>query len=221
MIRFARRAALCLALCLVSLASAAAPTPCKGLDAAGLAKLKISMKPVKTFCYTDKSGSYQVYLTEKLDKFPGKAPLSTVLEAQIVKIPATGNPVISTTVRETSTNSEAGGYFSSKLLELSDIDGDGLVDPIVVFRFCEKDGNGGYDEDPFSGRMKTVIVHKGAKASVDAVTGTLDNERSTKGDAAYFALPAKVQAYLVKKFGGIYSAKQFGYDNSKGFKPTK
>ncbi|MBK8800451.1 MAG: hypothetical protein IPN71_00045 [Fibrobacteres bacterium] len=34
-----------------------------------------------------------------------------------------------------------------KLLDV-DIDGDGLVDPIVVFRFCEKDGNGGYDGDP-------------------------------------------------------------------------
>lgn len=213
--------ALGFALSIASLATAAAPVACKGLDAAGLAKLQISMKPVKTYCYADKSGSYQVYLTEKLDRFPGKSPISSVLEAQIVKIPASGSPVISATVRESVSAKDAGGYFSSKLLELTDIDGDGLVDPIFVFRICAKGEDGGYDEDPYTGRMKFVILHKGTTASVEAITGTLDDERSTKGNAAYFALPAKVQAYLVKKFQAIAKAGQFGLDNSHGYRPTK
>lgn len=211
----------CLVLGWATLGMAGGARVCSPAESKVPAGVAVPAKVVKVFCYEDASGTYRAFLSESQDRFPGKEPLSSRLTATGVRIRSDSGALVAWTVEESARTDEAGGYFGTKLAEWTDLDGDGLVDPVLVVRYCRRDGQGGYEEDPFSGRMKNIVLHGPSRAQVEGISGLLDHERSLKADSAYFALPQAIRAHLVGKFRAVYESNQFGYDNSHGFRPQK
>lgn len=192
------------------------------LNAEALKKAGFELPVFKRYCYSDKAGSHVLLLGEKQDlPFP-EEKLSSVIQAALYKVGADGVSLTPEwSIRDFPGRDEAGVNFRSKLIELTDIDGDGLVDPVLVYRFFEPDGADRIVNDDFVGRIKIVTFHQGRKASIHAITGNLDGDRRTTANASYFELPKPVQQHLVKKMAAMYSAGQFGFDNSYGFVPRK
>ena len=182
---------------------------------------KVTLPVFAHFCYRDKSGDYVVYLTESGDRRYDGDTLSSKIGAHLFKINAGPTLVARGTVSDSAPEGTAGVEWWTKLTELDDIDGDGLVDPILVYRFYDHSDNGKIMEDPYEGRLKIIAFHRDAKAAIRAITGDLDGQRSTTASAPYFKLPPVLQTHLVRKMERMYEAHQYGFDNSYGFKPQK
>ena len=79
--------------------------------------------------------------------------------------------------------------FWSISCQFNDIDGDGLVEPILVYGTF---GPNGYDD----GRAKIILLYKGQKVAIRHQNGVLDNERKTQVDLTFYALPSKIQDHV-------------------------
>lgn len=178
---------------------------------------KDSFTVFKRTCYTDASGSYILDLLVNKAKPAPKSQLSHALQIQLFKLDK--GTRLQSMARDASSANEAGVAFLPELIEVGDIDGDGLIDPIIVYRFFERDRS--LQDDAFSGRIKIIMFYKGQKVAIRAVTGTLDGSRSTTASANFFLLPKKVRSYLVKKMKRMYDDGQFGFDNSFEFNPRR
>ncbi|MFZ6775951.1 M949_RS01915 family surface polysaccharide biosynthesis protein [Undibacterium sp. Ji83W] len=185
-----------------------------------LKKSGILLPVFKHYCYGDQSGNYVLYLTEKQDVKQGEEKLSSAVEAHLLKIEADKSLSSIASIRDKVNADEAGMEFWSKLTEISDIDNDGNMEPILVYRFYNKD-EAKIDHDAFSGRIKIIMFYKGSKVVIRAITGNLDGERETTATGNFFALPASVQKHLVKKMTGMYKDNLYGFDNSYQFVPRK
>lgn len=172
----------------------------------------------KKLCYSDASGSYVLDLLADQGQAARQPKLARALQIQLFKL--RDGARLQSTARDASAVDEAGMAFLPELLEVSDIDGDGLIDPIIVYRFyaSDRDGQG---SDAYAGRIKIITFYKGQKVAIRAVTGELDGARHTTASANFFALPQQAQRYLVKKMQRMYDDGQFGFDNSFGFKPRR
>lgn len=175
----------------------------------------------KRYCYTDKSGSYALLLGEKQDlPFP-QEKLSSAIQASLYKVEGGNALVRQWSIRDFAGKDDGGVNFRSKLIELTDIDGDGRIDPVLVYRFFVLEDANHIATDDFTGRIKIVTFHQGRKATIHAITGNLDGDRKTTANGNYFALPKSIRQHLVKKMSAMYSAGQFGFDNSYDFAPRK
>jgi hypothetical protein len=191
------------------------------LSAEALKTAGFELPVFKRYCYADKSGSYALLLGKKQDKPFPQEQLSSAIQAVLYKVERDNALTRQWSMRDFGGPDDGGVNFRSKLVELTDIDGDGLTDPILVYRFfLLADGNS-ISTDDFSGRIKIVTFHQGKKATIHAITGNLDGDRSTTANANYFALPKPVREHLVKKMAAMYKAGQFGFDNSYEFAPRK
>ncbi len=195
-------------------------TDARLLQAETLKKSGILLPVFKHYCYSDQSGSYVLYLTEKQDVKRGEEKLSSAVEAHLLKIEADKSLSSIASIRDKANADEAGMEFWSKLIEISDIDNDGNIEPILVYRFYNKDETK-IDRDAFSGRIKIIMLYKGSKIVIRAITGNLDGERQTTATENFFTLPASVQKHLVKKMTGMYRDNLYGFDNSYQFVPKK
>lgn len=190
------------------------------LHRATLENAKVVVPVLAHFCYRDRSGDYVVYLSGSGDRRYGSETLSGKIAAYLFKIDAGPTLTAKGTVGDSAPEGIAGVQWWTKLIELSDIDGDGLVDPILVYRFYASD-NGEMLNDAFEGGLKIIAFHRDAKAAIRAITGDLDGQRSTTASAPYFKLPPVLQTHLVRKMKRMYQEHQFGFDNSYAFKPQK
>lgn len=190
------------------------------LQAETLKKSGIVLPVFKHYCYSDQSGNYVLYLTEKQDVKRGEEKLASAVEAHLLKIEADKSLSSIASIRDKANADEAGMEFWSKLTEISDIDNDGNMKPILVYRFYNKD-EAKIDRDAFSGRIKIIMFYKGSKVVIRAITGNLDGERQTTATENFFSLPASVQKHLVKKMAGMYKDNLYGFDNSYKFVPRK
>jgi hypothetical protein len=207
-----------------SIAHAAPGSPCVNddflLHPDTLKTAKVALPVRAHFCYRDRSGEYVVYLTESGDRRYGGETLSSKIGAYLFKVNSGPTLAPKGTVSDSAPEGMAGLQWWPKSIELSDIDGDGLVDPILVYRFYASD-NGKMLSDPFEGRLKIIAFHRDAKAAIRATTGDLDGQRSTTASAPYFKLPPVLQTHLVRKMDRMYHDDQFAFDNSHAFKPQK
>ena len=76
--------------------------------------------------------------------------------------------------------------FWTKYFELGDYDGDGMIDPIVVYGTLGMNGTS-------DGRIKILVYYKGEKRAIRHQNGTLDWERNTQIDEMYYKLPQGIQ----------------------------
>ncbi len=173
----------------------------------------------KTLCYADASGSYVIYLLVNQGKAARDRQLPRAVQVQLFKL-TDGALRPQAVARDASAAGETGVVFLPEFIEVGDIDGDGLIDPVIVYRFYASDDDSNGNDD-FSGRIKLITFHKGEKVAIRAVTGTLDPSRSTTASPNFFTLPKKAQGHLVAKMKRMYENRQFGFDNSFGFKPRR
>ena len=199
----------------------ACPANAPFLSAEAVKKAGVELPVFKRYCYIDRSGSYALLLFEKQDRpFPDEM-LSSAIQATLFKLGSDGALTRQWSIRDFAGKADAGINFRSKLVEFADLDADGLIEPILVYRFFAPDDGSGFSSSDFSGGIKIITFHQGRKVAIHAITGQLDDERRTTANANFFALPKPARQYLVKKMAGMYSARQFGFDNSFGFMPQE
>lgn len=87
---------------------------------------------------------------------------------------------------------EASVWFWTKYCQITDIDNDGLIDPITLH------GSAGYCNGINEGRIKLMIFYKGKKVFIRHQNGILDYERNTHIDKSFYSLPIKLQDYIKK-----------------------
>ena len=197
------------------------PASAPYLDAEALKAAGFELPVFKRLCFSDRSGSHVLVLGEAQDAPFAEELLSKTLQAALYKVEGGRSLSKQWSIRDFASKDEAGVNFRSKLIELTDLDGDGLVDPVLVYRFFDRKDATHFESDDFAGRIKIVAFHRGRKAAIHAITGQLDGERTTTANGNYFALPKPVQQHLVRKMAAMYEAGQFGFDNSYGFVPRK
>lgn len=172
----------------------------------------------KHYCFTDRSGSYDLFLNEKQDKPYDNDLLSTAIEAKLYKRSSTTESILVSSFQDQKNPNEIGVNFRSKLTELSDLDNDGAIDPMVVYKFVDPLQDATADK-AYSGRLKIVMFYKGQKVVIRAMTGALDPQRSTTANDQFFKLPVKLQKHLIAKMKKMYDDGIFGFDNSNNFIP--
>lgn len=82
-------------------------------------------------------------------------------------------------------------WFWTKYFILKDLDGDSIIDPIIVYGSM-----GAYGQD--NGRIKIKVYYKGQKSAIRHQNGALDFERNTKVDRSFYELPVKIREEVKK-----------------------
>ena len=147
---------------------------------------------------TDAAGDWQLYLLASHDRRDGDHLMSTRLAVQMFRRHPDGSMVEKWVLRDRVAIGEAGAWFSRRLSEFRDVDGQ--VAPLLVLRFVSwKDADApqeGANEDFDAGRLKLVLPEGDKPATVVASSGVLDDERRTTANDAYFALPAATRRHV-------------------------
>jgi hypothetical protein len=195
--------------------SAADPTPARlAADEHGAA-----MKIARCVHYADRGGEYQLYLLDTEDRRDGDDTMSSSLAAQLFKRQPDGTLVQRWVLHDRIGEGEAGAWFSKRLTEFRDLDGDGSITPVLVLRFVpfeNGDPDRAVDAAPFAGRLKIILFRGDTKVAIRAVTGSLDDERHTTATDSFFALPQAQQRYVQRKLREWTEQQVFVSDDNHG-----
>ena len=143
----------------------------------------------------DRSGQFFIVLTESNDvKAPRRDTLHHHIKALNCHMEKNGllkKWEIDDSVIKQSGNDEMESsiWFWTKYTDVKDIDNDGLIDPVIVY------GTSGLNHTD-DGRIKILIYYKGKKFAIRHQNGTLDFERNTRVDKAFYTLPLKIQEHV-------------------------
>lgn len=91
--------------------------------------------------------------------------------------------------------------FWDTYMSFDDIDGDGLVEPILVYGTSALNG---IDD----GRVKILTYYKGRKLAIRHQSGVLDFDRNTQVDSALYELPTQIQTHLINLMEKIAEDKE-------------
>ncbi len=152
--------------------------------------LDIDLPIVSVYKYADLAGNHYSILTETNDGMSSdtgdsihqkiKVVTAIDLNGSISKIWEINDYIVKDERGETSIS------YWTNYIDFRDIDGDGLIDPIIVY--STKTDNGFSD-----GRVKILLYYKGQKIAIRALNGTLDGERKVTVDKAFYDLPVALQ----------------------------
>lgn len=144
----------------------------------------------RAFEYKDKGGVTNLILTENQKSISKKDTLNTKIQAICVMNDHGGflekwriNDLL-----EDYEPKETNIWFWTKYCSTKDLDGDGYIDPVIVYGTKTE-----YDEIR---RVKIITVYKNKKYVIRAVECVLDNCRSFKKDANWNSLPQKIKTYV-------------------------
>lgn len=159
-------------------------------------ELGIDIPIFKVMHYTDQSGEYYFVMAEKSYQKDGeKVGNKTIKGYCFGKF---GDRLIKQwSLRDLKkkdtgdVGSEQSIWFYTRFSKFEDLDGDGLVEPIIVY------GTSGIN-GPNDGRVKILTYYKDKKYAVRHQNGILDNERNTQIDGAFYHLPDKIQQAVRK-----------------------
>ena len=161
-------------------------------------KFKINFPAWKAFHIIDTTGSYFITLTEKFDGYNDEGDsnhyiIKAICLQQGKDSLAKKWEINDASLKGKSKNdfSETSIWFWTKYCSFTDLDKDGIADPIVIYG---THGINGYDD----GRIKFIIYYKNKKIAIRHQNGVLDNERETQVDAAFYNLPLALQKSVQK-----------------------
>lgn len=144
----------------------------------------------KAFEYSDKGGVYDLLLCENRKNISKKDTLNTKIQAICTMSDHGGflekwriNDLLEDYVPKETTI-----WFWTKYCSMKDLDGDGYIDPVIVYGTKTE-----YDEVR---RVKIITVYKNKKYAIRAVECDLDDCRSFKKDKEWNVLPQKIKTYL-------------------------
>lgn len=167
----------------------------------------------RAYTYSDKSGKYYVALTESADTInKEKDTVNYTVKAFNFKQDKAAtlkkweiNDFRSPMVKGVETESSI--WFWTKYCQFNDVDGDGLIDPIIVYGTFGKEG---YSD----GRAKLLIYFKGQKVAIRHQNSTVDSKRKTTVDVNFYALPAKVQERVKEIMANMITNKHAVFANN-------
>ena len=86
--------------------------------------------------------------------------------------------------------------FWTKFFELDDFDGDGIIDPILIYGTYGMNGSS-------DGRIKIIVLQNNQKIAIRHQNGILDGERNSVVDATFYDLPEGIQKQVIKQMKAI------------------
>lgn len=144
----------------------------------------------RAFEFSDKGGAYGLVLAENQKNISKKDTLNTKIQAVCVMNDHGGflekwriNDLL-----EDYEPKETNIWFWTKYCTTKDIDGDGYIDPVIVY--------GSKTEYGEIRRVKIITVYKNKKYVIRAVECDLDYCRSFKKDKSWNMLPQKIKTYV-------------------------
>lgn len=99
-------------------------------------------------------------------------------------------------IKENTYSDEYSISFWTKFFSLDDYDGNGTIDPILIYGTYGSNGT-------IDGRIKIIILQNGEKTVIRHQNGILDGERVTQIDASFYDLPLGIQEQVVKLMRSI------------------
>ncbi len=152
---------------------------------------KLGFPISRVYKYTDKSGTYLCVLMESNDSTgltEGKTDtFSRTIKAIDLRLDGhTLTKVWELNDHILKNQGESTIWFWKSYISFEDYDGDGLIDPFLVYGTWGEDG---YED----GRVKFIIYLKGKKYAMRHQSNDLDDGRSTEFDAGYDELPKKLR----------------------------
>ncbi|MBF4516391.1 hypothetical protein IRZ71_08555 [Flavobacterium sp. ANB] len=144
----------------------------------------------KAYEYQDKGGVFELVLTENRKTISKKDTLNTKIKA-LCEVNDHGGFLEKWTINdvvEINESVETNIWFWTKYCSTKDLDGDGYIEPIIVY--------GTRDENNEIRRVKIITVYKKQKYVIRAVECNLDDCRSFKKDKNWSLLPKKIQIYV-------------------------
>lgn len=157
--------------------------------------LNIHFPIFRVYRYDDQSGKYYCLLTESRDTITAqkdtfnyqiKAITVQLENGTFKKLWEINDHLIK------NDNEEQSIWFWTKYTSFNDYDGDGLIDPVIIYGTF---GLNGYDD----GRIKMILYYKGKKVAIRHQNGLLDSERETQVDQSFYALPKALQSAVINK----------------------
>lgn len=152
---------------------------------------QISDFPIyKAFECSDKAGVYELLLCENRKTISKKDTLNSKIQAICTMSDHGGflekwriNDLLEITEPKETTI-----WFWTKYCSTKDLDGDGYIDPVIVY--------GTRNENDEIRRVKIITVYKNKKYAIRAVECVFDECRSFKKDKEWNMLPQKIKTYL-------------------------
>ncbi|MNK57747.1 hypothetical protein D3C87_768110 [compost metagenome] len=143
----------------------------------------------RAFEFQDKGGVYELVLGENQKTISKKDTLNTKIQA-ICVVNDHGGFLEKWRINdflEDYVPKETNIWFWTKYCSAKDIDGDGYIDPVIVYGTRTE-----YNEIR---RVKIITVYKNKKYAIRAVECDLDHCRSFKKDQNWNTLPQKIKTY--------------------------
>lgn len=143
----------------------------------------------KAYELKDKNGISNIVLCENQKVISKEDTLNTKIQANFITI-ENGQSRIKWTINDLLEDyipKEITIWFWTKYCSFKDLDGDGYIDPIIVYGTRTE-----YDEVR---RVKIITVYKDKKYVIRAVECDLDDCRSFKKDSNWNSLPQKIKTY--------------------------
>lgn len=144
----------------------------------------------KAFEFQDKNGVSNLVLSENQKNISKNDTLNTKIQASSATI-ENGTLRIKWKINdllEDSNPKETTIWFWTKYCSTKDLDGDGYIDPVIVY--------GSKTEYGDVRRVKIITVNKNKKYVIRAVECDLDYCRSFKKDANWNSLPQKIKTHI-------------------------
>jgi hypothetical protein len=171
----------------------------------------INFTIVRVYEYVDRSGQYYCVLTEKFDSLAsteeGKYD-SLHLAIRAIDLREDSGKLKKVweindhAIRDPKIEGvEQSIWFWTKYIEFTDFDGDGLIEPIIVYGSHS-------DSDLASGRIKFIIYYKGREVAIRHQDSDLDEGRSTHIDKEFYTLPPKLKESIHTKMQAMNKADQ-------------
>lgn len=158
-------------------------------------RLRIKYTTYAVFEYSDAFRKQYLVLSEKIYSREKEKALNDSVQAMIVwnnkgiLLPLFTVTDFITPSKNIKGFTDYSIWFWTKYVSLSDIDGDGMADPIIVY------GTAG-DNEKEDGKIKIVSCYKGKKYVIRQQNSGMDFDRNTNIDKAWYSLPAKIQSRI-------------------------
>jgi hypothetical protein len=145
----------------------------------------------RAYSYSDKTGKYYLALSETIDSIGAdKDTLHYIIKGTCMQETPEGlvKKWELNDYRLTSQD-ESSIWFWTKSCELKDLDGDGIVEPLIVYGSNGLNGTG-------DGRIKILLYYKGQKIAIRHQNSEMDGGRVTDVDATFYTLAPAIQKHI-------------------------
>lgn len=148
----------------------------------------------RTYSYSDKTGKYYLALSESIDSIAaGNDTLHYTIKGTCLQETREGlaKKWELNDHKRPDKDEESSIWFWTKFCEVKDLDGDGIIEPLIVYGST---GLNGTDD----GRIKILLYYKGQKTAIRHQNSIMDGARITDIDASFYTLPLPIQQHIRK-----------------------